>query len=160
MSATAPAPVEPSAASPGGAAGTGEGLGAYAHRWWTGVRSGDLGSLPIVVGLVLIAVIFQVQNSQFLTAGNLVNLMVQAAAYTTIAMGIVFVLLLGEIDLSVGFVSGVAGCIIALLTFPDNSHVFAAGPTMVIALAAGQPKTLWLSGKVSRATSTPATPLT
>ena len=57
MSATAP--VEPSAASPGGAAGTGEGLGAYARRWWTGVRSGDLGSLPIVVGLVLIAVIFQ-----------------------------------------------------------------------------------------------------
>jgi D-xylose transport system permease protein len=135
MSATAP--IEPSAASPGGAAGTGEGLGAYAHRWWTGVRSGDLGSLPIVVGLVLIAVIFQVQNSQFLTAGNLVNLMVQAAAYTTIAMGIVFVLLLGEIDLSVGYVSGVAGVIAALLTLPGGKYEYAAGPALVIALLAG-----------------------
>jgi D-xylose transport system permease protein len=137
MSATAPAPVEPSAASPGGAAGTGEGLGAYAHRWWTGVRSGDLGSLPIVVGLVLIAVIFQAQNSQFLTAGNLVNLMVQAAAYTTIAMGIVFVLLLGEIDLSIGYVSGVAGVIAALLTLPGGKYEYAAGPALVIALMAG-----------------------
>ena len=137
MSATAPAPVEPSAASPGGAAGTGEGLGAYARRWWTGVRSGDLGSLPIVVGLVLIAVIFQSQNSQFLTAGNLVNLMVQAAAYTTIAMGVVFVLLLGEIDLSIGYVSGVAGVVAALLTLPGGSYEYAAGPALVIALSVG-----------------------
>jgi len=52
-------------------------------------------------------------------------------------MGIVFVLLLGEIDLSVGFVSGVAGVLVALLTFPDNHHVFAAGPALVLALAAG-----------------------
>jgi D-xylose transport system permease protein len=137
MSATAPAPVEPSAASPGGAAGTGEGLGAYARRWWTGVRAGDLGSLPIVVGLVLIAVIFQAQNSQFLTAGNLVNLMVQAAAYTTIAMGVVFVLLLGEIDLSIGYVSGVAGCIVALLTLPGGKYEYAAGPALLLALLAG-----------------------
>ena len=50
-------------------------------------------------------------------------------------MGIVFVLLLGEIDLSVGFVSGVAGVLVALLTFPDNHHVFAAGPALVLALA-------------------------
>ena len=137
MSATAPAPVEPSAASPGGAAGTGEGLGAYARRWWTGVRAGDLGSLPIVVGLVIIAVIFQSKNSQFLTAGNLVNLMVQAAAYTTIAMGVVFVLLLGEIDLSIGYVSGVAGCIVALLTLPGGKYEYAAGPALVLALLAG-----------------------
>ena len=135
MSTTAP--VEPSAASPGGAAGTGEGLGAYAQRWWTGVRAGDLGSLPIVVGLVIIAVIFQYQNSQFLTAGNLVNLMVQAAAYTTIAMGVVFVLLLGEIDLSIGYVSGVAGCIVALLTLPGGKYEYAAGVALVLALLAG-----------------------
>jgi D-xylose transport system permease protein len=135
MSATAP--VEPSAAAPGGAAGTGgETLGTYARRWWTGVRDGELGSLPIVIGLVIIAIIFQSKNSQFLTAGNLVNLMVQAAAYTTIAMGIVFVLLLGEIDLSIGYVSGVAGVIVALLTLPDG-HNFAAGPALVIALLAG-----------------------
>jgi D-xylose transport system permease protein len=62
---------------------------------------------------------------------------VQAAAITTIGMGIVFVLLLGEIDLSVGFVSAVAGVTTALLTLPDNSHVFAAAPTLVIALGVG-----------------------
>ena len=50
-------------------------------------------------------------------------------------MGIVFVLLLGEIDLSVGYVSGVAGVIAALLTLPDGHNVFAAGPALVIALA-------------------------
>src|SRR5204862_500819 len=62
---------------------------------------------------------------------------VQAAAFATIGMGIVFVLLLGEIDLSVGFVSGVAGVLVALLTFPDNHNVFAAGPALVVALLAG-----------------------
>jgi D-xylose transport system permease protein len=135
MSTTAP--VEPSSATTGIDAPGADSLGAYARRWWAGVKAGDLGALPIVIGLVIIAVVFQTQNSNFLTAGNFVNLVVQSAAYATIGMGIVFVLLLGEIDLSVGFVSGVSGCIVALLTFPDNHNVFAAGPTLVIALAAG-----------------------
>jgi D-xylose transport system permease protein len=113
MSATAPAPVEGGPGEPA-VATSGESLPAYARRWWAGVRAGDLGSLPIVVGLIIIAIVFQSQNSNFLTAGNFVNLIVQAAAITTIGMGIVFVLLLGEIDLSVGFVSGVAGVITAL----------------------------------------------
>ncbi len=133
MSATAPVPVE----APGEAGAGRETLGTYAQRWWTGVRAGDLGSLPIVIGLVIIAVIFQSRNSQFLTAGNLVNLMVQAAAFTTIAMGIVFVLLLGEIDLSVGYVSGVAGVVVALLTLPGGRYEYAAGPALAIALLAG-----------------------
>jgi D-xylose transport system permease protein len=137
MSTTTPAPVEPSSATAGIDAPGADSLAGYTRRWWAGVRAGDLGSLPIIVGLIIIAVVFQTQNSNFLTAGNFVNLIVQSAAYATIGMGIVFVLLLGEIDLSVGFVSGVAGCIVALLTFPDNSNVFAAGPTLVIALAAG-----------------------
>jgi D-xylose transport system permease protein len=137
MSTTAPPPVEPSSAAPGVAGPAAGSLEAYARRWWAGVKAGDLGSLPIVIGLILIAIIFQTQNSNFLTAGNFVNLIVQAAAITTIGMGIVFVLLLGEIDLSVGFVSGVAGCIVALLTFPDNHNVFAAGPALVMALGAG-----------------------
>jgi D-xylose transport system permease protein len=135
MSATAP--VEPSSATPGIASPPADSLGDYGRRWWAGVKAGDLGSLPIVLGLIIIAIVFQSQNSNFLTAGNFVNLIVQAAAYATIGMGIVFVLLLGEIDLSVGFVSGVAGVVVALLTFPDNHNVFAAGPTLVIALACG-----------------------
>jgi D-xylose transport system permease protein len=137
MSATAPAPVEGGPGAPAAAAAGEETLQVYASRWWAGVKAGDLGSLPIVVGLIIIAIVFQSQNSNFLTAGNFVNLIVQAAAITTIGMGIVFVLLLGEIDLSVGFVSAVAGVAMALLTLPDNSHVFSAAPTMVIVLMVG-----------------------
>ncbi|HEX7300240.1 MAG TPA: sugar ABC transporter permease [Solirubrobacteraceae bacterium] len=137
MSATAPAPVEGGPGAPAVAATGGESLDAYARRWWAGVKAGELGSLPIVIGLIIIAIVFQSRNDNFLTAGNFVNLIVQAAAITTIGMGIVFVLLLGEIDLSVGYVSAVAGVATALLTLPDNSHVFAAGPTLVIALLIG-----------------------
>jgi D-xylose transport system permease protein len=137
LSATAPAPVEGGPGAPAVATAGGETVQAYARRWWAGVKAGDLGSLPIIVGLIIIAIVFQSQNSNFLTAGNFVNLIVQAAAITTIGMGIVFVLLLGEIDLSVGYVSAVAGVTTALLTLPDNSNVFAAGPTMVIALLVG-----------------------
>jgi D-xylose transport system permease protein len=107
-------------------------MSAYARRWADNVKGGELGSLPIIVGLVIIAIVFQVQNDRFLTAGNFVNLMVQGAAYALVAMGIVFVLLLGEIDLSVGYVSGVAGVLTALLLLPDGSTV----PTSVAILAA------------------------
>ena len=75
--------------APAAAAVGPETLGQYAQRWWIGVKSGELGSLPIVVGLIIIAIVFQTQNSNFLTAGNFVNLIVQAAAFATIGMGIV-----------------------------------------------------------------------
>ncbi len=127
------APTAPSGA-PAPSAPEGGGLAGAAREWWTDVRSGQLGSLPIILGLVIIAVVFQSQNDRFLTAGNFVNLIVQSAAYTTIAMGIVFVLLLGEIDLSVGYVSGVAGVIAAVLLIPDGNEV--ATP-IAIALALG-----------------------
>jgi D-xylose transport system permease protein len=114
-----------------------ESLRGYAARWWAGVRGGDLGSLPIVVGLLIIAVVFQSQNSNFLTAGNFLNLIIQAAGIMTIAMGVVFVLLLGEIDLSVGYVSGVGGAIVALLTLPGGDFEFAGGVAIVCVLVAG-----------------------
>jgi len=121
-------------AAPAGVTITGEGesLTTYARRWWAGVRSGDLGSMPIIVGLVIIVIVFQSQNDRFLTAGNFVNLIVQMAAITVIGMGIVFVLLLGEIDLSVGYVSGVAGVTTALLLLPDGNEL----PTAVAIVAA------------------------
>ena len=127
------APTAPSGA-PAPSAPEGGGLAGAAREWWTDVRSGQLGSLPIILGLIIIAIVFQSQNDRFLTAGNFVNLIVQSAAYTTIAMGIVFVLLLGEIDLSVGYVSGVAGVIAAVLLIPDGNEV--ATP-IAIALALG-----------------------
>jgi D-xylose transport system permease protein len=109
-------------------------LGDAFREWWTNVRSGQLGSLPIIIGLVIIAIVFQSQNDRFLTASNFVNLIVQSAAFATIAMGIVFVLLLGEIDLSVGYVSGVAGVIAAVLLIPDGNEL--ATP-IAVALALG-----------------------
>ena len=111
-------------------------IGAYARSWWTGVKSGDLGSLPIVVGLIIIAIVFQTQNNRFLTAGNFVNLLVQTAPYAVIAMGVTFALLLGEIDLSIGFVSGVGGVLTALLLTPDGNEL-PTWLTLVIVLAAG-----------------------
>jgi D-xylose transport system permease protein len=124
------------AAATAGADTHADGFGDYARRWWTDVKGGELGSLPIIIGLIIIAIVFQTQNDRFLTAGNFVNLIVQSAAITLIAMGVVFVLLLGEIDLSVGYVSGVAGVITAVLLTPDSS----VPPTwlaILLALGAG-----------------------
>jgi len=111
-------------------------LTGFARRWWVGVRGGDLGSLPIVIGIFLIAIYFQSRNSNFLTAGNFVNLLIQLAPFAVIGMGIVFVLLLGEIDLSVGFVSGVGGVIVALLLQPDGNQVSVV-VAILLALGAG-----------------------
>ena len=110
-------------------------LGAYARRWWTDVKGGELGSLPIVVGLIVIAIVFQSQNDRFLTAGNFVNLLVQFAPYAVIAMGVTFALLLGEIDLSIGFVSGVGGVAIALLLTPDGNELPTAVAIAVVVAA-------------------------
>ncbi len=79
------------------------------------VRGGEAGILPVVAGLVLISILFQALNSHFLTSANLVNLLVQAAVFSLLAMAEVFVLILGEIDLSTGFVAGVGGAIMATL---------------------------------------------
>jgi D-xylose transport system permease protein len=113
-----------------------ETVNAYARRWWTDVKSGELGSLPIVVGLIIIAIVFQTQNDRFLTAGNFVNLIVQTAPYAVIAMGVTFVLLLGEIDLSIGFVSGVGGVMVALLLAPDGNQI-ATTPAIILCVLAG-----------------------
>ena len=125
-----PSPESPSAA------GHQDTIGEYAKRWWTDVRSGELGSLPIVVGLLIICIVFQTQNDRFLTAGNFVNLLLQTAPYAVIAMGVTFALLLGEIDLSIGFVSGVGGVLTAILLTPDGNEL-PTGIVFVIVLAAG-----------------------
>jgi simple sugar transport system permease protein/D-xylose transport system permease protein len=91
-----------------------EGIGSRFSEFQARVRGGDLGPLPVIVGLVIIAVIFQVLNPVFLSANNLVNLTLQFAAGGTIAIGIVLVLLVGQIDLSVGSVSGLAAAILGV----------------------------------------------
>jgi D-xylose transport system permease protein len=77
---------------------------------------GDIGSLPVILGLIVIAIIFQLANPNFLTPLNLTNLMVQISSMGTMSVGIVLVLLLGEIDLSVGAVSGFCAAIMAVLS--------------------------------------------
>jgi D-xylose transport system permease protein len=79
------------------------------------VKGGEAGILPVVAGLLLISILFQALNSHFLTAANLVNLLVQAAVFSLLAMAEVFVLILGEIDLSTGFTAAVGGAILATL---------------------------------------------
>ena len=86
----------------------------------TRLRSGDLGSLPVVLGLIIIWGVFQSLNSSFLSSRNLVNLTLQSAAVGTIAIGIVLVLLLGEIDLSVGSVSGLSSAVLAVTLLNMN----------------------------------------
>ncbi len=109
---------------------------AYTRNWLVGLRSGELGVLPIVGGLLLTAVVFQSLNDNYLTPGNLVNLMSQGAAISTIAMGLVLVLLIGEIDLSVGYVSGVAAVILAKLLLPAGSDL-PTGFALLAAVGAG-----------------------
>lgn len=94
-----------------GGGGVRETVTAFGRR----VRSGDLGPLPVVIGLIVIAVIFQVLNPVFLSSTNLVNLLYDSAAVGTIALGIVLVLLLGEIDLSVGSLSGLSSALLGVL---------------------------------------------
>ncbi|MDX8497787.1 sugar ABC transporter permease [Mesorhizobium sp. VK4C] len=79
------------------------------------VRSGDLGSLPVVVGLVLICAIFQTLNPVFLQPNNLVNLLFDCSTVGIISLGIVCVLMVGEIDLSVGSVSGLSSALLGVL---------------------------------------------
>ena len=90
-------------------------LGEYFRGAFARVRAGDSGVLPVVAGFIIISALFQALNSKFLTAGNLVNLLIQGAVYMLLAMGEVFPLLLGEIDLSIGFVGGIGGIVTAEL---------------------------------------------
>ncbi|WP_460772038.1 sugar ABC transporter permease [Microbacterium sp. GXF7504] len=102
------------------------------------VRSGDLGPVPVVLGLAVVWIVFQLLNPVFLSSENLVNLTMQCAGTGTIALGVVLVLLLGEIDLSVGSVSGLAAAVLAVgfvrLQWPP---VLAIAAAVGVGVAAG-----------------------
>ena len=95
-------------------------LGEYLKIWLTRVRNGESGALPVILGLVAIVVYFQVRSSLFLSAGNLVNLIGQAAWIIMLGMAEVFVLLLGEIDLSIGYTSALGATFTCWLLLPPN----------------------------------------
>ncbi|SHJ17371.1 D-xylose transport system permease protein [Palleronia salina] len=91
------------------------GLAGAARAFVDRVRSGDLGMIPVILGLIVIAVVFTSLNPVFMRPQNLTNLLFDAAAVGLISLGVVFCLLLGEIDLSIGSMSGVASAILGVL---------------------------------------------
>ncbi|WP_030179352.1 sugar ABC transporter permease [Streptomyces violaceorubidus] len=111
-----------------------QGLAGYIGEFKRKMKAGDLGSLPVVVGLLIIWAIFASLNSNFLTAGNFSDMSVAMVGTGMIAVGIVFVLLLGEIDLSVGSVSGVAGAAFAVLSVTHGMNEWLA---MLLAVLTG-----------------------
>ncbi|MGA9856580.1 MAG: hypothetical protein WBQ18_01890 [Solirubrobacteraceae bacterium] len=112
-------------------------LSEYFAAWGRRIRNGESGALPILVGLVVIVIFFQIQESTFLTANNLVNLLIQSAVYIMLGAAEIWALILSEIDLSVGFVAGVAGFIVAeLIATPVNLPWWLAIIAMLVAMAA------------------------
>ncbi|WP_327066723.1 sugar ABC transporter permease [Kitasatospora sp. NBC_01250] len=115
-----------------------QGLAGYLEEFKRKLRSGDLGSVPVVLGLILIAAVFQGITGKFLTAGNLSNITLYIAGPGLISVGIVFVLLLGEIDLSLGSVAGVSAAVSAVLSIQHGLNEYlAAGIAVLCALAIG-----------------------
>lgn len=102
-----------------------ESLGDYVHHRWRALKSGELGALPIIIGLLGILIVFGILEEQFLTARNFTNLLLQMAPVATLAIGIVFILLIADgeivtIDLSVAYVAAVGGVTMTLLQRPND----------------------------------------
>ena len=91
-------------------------------RVWENIKGGNLGSLPVAIGLTVIVILFAFTANNFFTAVNFNNIIVQMAGTTMLAYGVVFVLLLGEIDLSIAYLSGLVGVACAELQKPNSGH--------------------------------------
>ena len=102
------------------------------NDYWSRIKSGDIGALPAVLGLVVLCGVFGAMSNVFLTPSNFANLLTQAAAVTVIAMGLVFVLLLGEIDLSAGYASGVCGAVLVILVTNHGWAWYTALPLSIL----------------------------
>ena len=119
------------------AAGEDTSLGGVVNARWEALRAGEVGSLPVIFGLIAITIFFTSKVGLFFSAVNFSNLIQQMAGTTVIAIGVVFVLLIGEIDLSIGFVSGFAGVVVAELQIPGSSHDYPGLVAIFAALAVG-----------------------
>ncbi|RKN38353.1 sugar ABC transporter permease [Streptomyces hoynatensis] len=111
-----------------------KGLAGYWEDFKRRVRGGELGSIPVVLGVIVIAIVFQAQTGDFLTPRNLSNIMVYVAGPGIMAVGIVLVLLLGEIDLSVGSVAGLCAALWAVMSDQHGVNDILA---IVLAVAGG-----------------------
>ena len=94
----------------------------YVRGIWLRLKAGDSGVLPVILALAVIVVVFDSLNSKYLSAGNIINLFQQSAVFMMLGMAEVFVLLLGEIDLSAGFVGAVGGAICVQLVQPVTAN--------------------------------------
>jgi D-xylose transport system permease protein len=112
------------------------GLRGLRERAWLNLRTGNLGSAPIIVGQVAVVMLFAFTATNFFTAVNFVNLITETAGTAMLAFGVVFVLLLGEIDLSIGYVAGIGALIVAELQLPGSGHQLNGILAMLIAVAA------------------------
>ena len=122
------------------------GVSGAARDLWRRLRQGELGSIPVVLGLIAVWIYFQSANSNFLSSGNLTNLMLQIASFGTISVGVVLVLLLGEIDLSVGYVSGLAAATMAVLNVKsDWPAVWAIVAGLAVGAGIGLLQGLWVT---------------
>jgi D-xylose transport system permease protein len=115
------APLEPS------------GIASLPGRMLDNLRSGNLGSGPVIFALALIVLVFSQTADNFFSAVNFNNIILQMAGTTLLAYGVIFVLLIGEIDLSIAYVSGVAGVVVAQLQVPGSGHEY---PGLIAVLAA------------------------
>jgi D-xylose transport system permease protein len=104
---------------------------------WDAFKGGDVGSVPVLVGIVAITVFFTAKSSIFFTAVNFQNLIGQMAGVTVIAVGIVFVLLIGEIDLSVGYLSGLCSVAVAEFQLAGSNHDYPGLVSIAIAIFVG-----------------------
>jgi D-xylose transport system permease protein len=109
-----------------------EGIG---RQLWENIKGGNLGSAPVIVGLTLIVIVFAFTAQNFFTAVNFNNIITQMAGTTMLAFGVVFVLLLGEIDLSIACLSGITGVVVAELQQPDSGHYLPGILPILAALA-------------------------
>lgn len=111
-------------------------FGDYLRASFARVKAGESGVLPVIGGLLLISILFQSLNSNFLSSGNLVNLLIQGAVFMLLAMGEVYVLLLGEIDLSIGYVAGIGGVVTAELVRESTGWPWWAAILVALAVCA------------------------
>ncbi len=102
------------------AAATDSGIREAIQAWWRRVRGGEMGALPALAGLVVLLIIFSIARDSFMTERNIANLFTQAAPLVMLGMALVFVLLLGEIDLSAGVTFGVSMAVFVKYTQPDG----------------------------------------
>ena len=111
------------------------GLAGLYQRAWLNLRTGNLGPIPIIVGEVFVVILFGLTATNFFTAVNFSNLINETAGTTMLAFGVVFVLLLGEIDLSIGYLAGIGALIVAELQLPGSGHQLNGIIAMAIAIA-------------------------